>query len=231
MNYKLKMPFATCLFLILLIFNSCSKKTEMILLENQIERSFIVNKIITDSAFHDLVYTYISESHKLMNDSNNFNLISNSNYNLQLAMTSFLIHNPEFVSINQTERLLVLQNIRDSFNSKSTFIQHPNHKIKLFIEKINTIKINERVLRIYSNNTSRNIVQQINSEDIIECAIGALANGIASYGEIFKDIRSIIRSGVSTSLAIDLTLDLIRNASPWWKVGSIVLSFGACLYF
>ena len=75
------------------------------------------------------------------------------------------------------------------------------------------------------------IAQKLNKEDILECAVAALAGVIGSYGDTINDVRKILRSGISMSLAIDLSLNLIQNASPWWKVGSIALSFAACLYF
>jgi len=218
-----------CFFI--LILNSCSKDLKIVPFENNLNRSEITNKILSDSNFYQLVYVYLTESQKIMNDTNDVDVIQNGNVAMQHALTNFFLHNPAFITSNDEDRKFIMKSISDSFKVKSPYIKHPNGQIQALVEKINLKNISQDRYRPYSNVSSSVIVQQINAEDIIGCAINAIASGIAGYGELFKDIRSIIRSGVSMGLAIDLTLDLVRNASPWWKVSSVVITFAACLYF
>jgi hypothetical protein len=222
----------TPLFLfILLIFNSCSKSIEVNQISQNVVRTKIIDKIVTDSNFYELLYVYITKSQMIMKDTNNTYIIENGNAAMNVALTNFLVHNRDFVFTSQNERLIILKSVCDSFKSNAPFLQKPNNQIKELIEKLNTTNNNNKILRTYSNASNKKVVQKINTEDIIECAAGALIGGIGNYGEIYNDVRSIFRSGVSLGLAIDLTLDLIKNASPWWKVASIVLTFGSCLYF
>ena len=174
---------------------------------------------------------YISESDKIYTDTNNIKLIVQSNKKLNLALSRFLIHNPSFVLAGQDERIMILKSITDSFKLKSQFMNHPNDQVVELIEKLNINEISNKNIRTYSNSTNAIISLKLNKEDVLECAVGALTGIISGYGDTINDIRKILRSGISMSLAIDLSLNLIQNASPWWKVGSIALSFAACLYF
>lgn len=220
---------ALSLFTLLLV-SSCSKNKEEQIYQTT-NQSEIVNKIITDSNFYQLIYTYISESDKIYTDTNNVDIIKQSNENLNLALSRFLSHNPSFVFSSQDERMMILKSVADSFMVKSQFMNHPNHQVVELIEKLNTNKISDKEIRVYSNSTSSIKAQKLNREDVLGCAVAALAGVIGSYGDTINDVRKILRSGISMSLAIDLALDLIQNASPWWKVGSIALSFAGCLYF
>jgi len=216
---------------ILLFISSCSKNKEEQLVHQTMNQSEIVNKIITDSNFYQLIYTYISESDKIQTDTTNVAMIEESNKKMNLALSRFLIHNPSFVFAGQDERMMILKTVTDSFKLKSQFMNHPNDKIIKLIEKLNTNEISNKNIRTYSNSTNAIKSQKLNAEDVVGCAVAALAGVLGSYGDTINDVRKILRSGISMRLAIDLSLDLIQSASPWWKVGSIALSFAACLYF
>jgi hypothetical protein len=231
MQNKFKaLSLAVSLFILLLI-SSCSKNKEEQLVHQRMNQSEIVNKIITDSNFYQLIYTYISESDKIRTDTTNVAMIEESNKKMNSALSRFLIHNPSFVFASQDERMIVLKSVTDSFKLKSQFLNHPNDQVINLIEKLNTNEISNKNIRTYSNSTKAIISQKLNAEDVIGCAVAALAGVLGSYGDTINDVRKIIRSGISIRLAIDLSLDLIQSASPWWKVGSIALSFAACLYF
>jgi hypothetical protein len=221
---------AVSLFTVLLV-SSCSKNKEEEQVYQTTNQSEIVNKIITDSSFYELIYTYVSESDKIYADTNNVDIIQQSNGKLNVALSRFLSHNPSFVFSSQDERMMILKSVADSFMVKSQFMNHPNHQVVELIEKLNTNKISNSEIRTYSNASSSIKAQRVSREDVLGCAVGALAGVISSYGDTINDVRKILRSGISMSLAIDLALDLIQNASPWWKVGSIALSFAGCLYF
>lgn len=231
MKNKFKVSFLAVSLFIVLLVSSCSKNIEEEQVNKTTNQSEIVNKIITDSNFYQLIYMYISESDKIYTDTNNIKLIVQSNKKLNLALSRFLIHNPSFVLAGQDERIMILKSITDSFKLKSQFMNHPNDQIVELIEKINTNEISNKNIRTYSNSTNAIISLKLNKEDVLECAVGALTGIISGYGDTINDIRKILRSGISMSLAVDLSLNLIQNASPWWKVGSIALSFAACLYF
>lgn len=216
---------------ILLSVSSCRKDIEDQQVYKTANHSEIVHKIIKDSNFYQLIYLYITESDKILLDTNNVSIIQQSNQTFNLALSRFLINNPSFVFSSHDERRIILQSVADSFKSKSQLMHHPNKQIVDLIEKLNINNLSNDKFRTYSNVTNVIKVQKSNSEDILECAIGALAGVIGSYGDTINDIRKILRSGISMRLAIDLSLDLIQNASPWWKVGSIALSFAACMYF
>ncbi len=230
MKNKFKASLLAVSLFTLLLFSSCSKNNEEQIIY-QTNQSEIVNKIITDSNFYELIYTYISESDKIYSDTNNVDIIQQSNKKLNLALSQFLTHNPSFVLLSQGERMMILKSVTDSFKLKSQFMIHPNDQLVNLIEKLNTNKMSNKEIRTYSNSYSSVIAQKLNKEDVLECAVGALFGIISGYTDTINDIRKLLRSGMSMSLVIDLSLNLIENASPWWKVGSIALSFAACLYF
>jgi protein involved in sex pheromone biosynthesis len=230
MQKKFKVSILAVSLFTVLLLSSCSKKEEQQVYQTT-NQSEIVNKIITDSNFYQLIYTYVSESDKIYSDTNNVDIIQQSNKKLNVALSRFLSHNRSFVFSSQDERMMILKSVADSFMVKSQFMNHPNDQVVELIEKLNTTKISKSEIRTYSNASSSIIVQRVSREDVLGCAVAALAGVIGSYGDTINDVRKILRSGISMSLAIDLALDLIQNASPWWKVGSIVLSFAGCLYF
>jgi hypothetical protein len=230
MKNKFKASLLAVSLFTLLLFSSCSKNNEEQIIY-QTNQSEIVNKIITDSNFYQLIYTYISESDKIYSDTNNVDIIQQSNKKLSHVLSQFLIHNPSFVLLGQGERMMILKSVTDSFKLKSQFMNHPNDQVVSLIEKLKIKKMSNKEIRTYSNGYSSIIAQKLNKEDILECAVGALFGIISGYTDTINDIRKLLRSGMSMSLVIDLSLNLIENASPWWKVGSIALSFAACLYF
>lgn len=231
MKNKFKVSFLAVSVLIVLLVSSCSKNTEEQQVYKTINQSEIVNKIITDSNFYQLIYIYISESDKIYSDTNNIEVIQQSNKKLNLALSRFLTHNPSFVLASQDERMMILKAVTDSFKLKLQFMSRSNDQVVALIEKLNTNKMSNKEIRTYSNSYSSIIAQKLNKEDILECAVSALFGIVSSYTDTINDIRKLLRSGMSMSLVIDLSLNLIENASPWWKVGSIALSFAACLYF
>jgi hypothetical protein len=231
MQNKFKASILAVSLFTLFLFTSCSKNIELQQDYKTTNKSEIVNKIITDSNFYQLIYTYISESDKIYSDTNNVDIIQQSNKKLNLALSQFLTHNPSFVLLGQGERMMILKSVTDSFKLKSQFMNHPNDQLVNLIEKLNTNKMSNKEIRTYSNSYSSVIAQKLNKEDVLECAVGALFGIISGYTDTINDIRKLLRSGMSMSLVIDLSLNLIENASPWWKVGSIALSFAACLYF
>ena len=231
MQNKFKVPFLVVSLFFVILLSSCSKNSEDQQVYKTINQSEIVNRIITDSNFYQLVYIYISESDKIYSDTNNVDVINQSNEKLNLALSRFFIHNPSFVMASQDERMMILKAVTDSFKLKSQFMSRPNDQVVALIEKLNTNKLSNKEIRTYSNSTSAIKSQKLNRDDVIGCAIAALAGVIGSYGDTINDVRKILTSGISIRLAIDLSLDLIQSASPWWKVGSIALSFVGCLYF
>ena len=231
MQNKFKVPFLVVSLFFVILLSSCSKNSEDQQVYKTINQSEIVNRIITDSNFYQLVYIYISESDKIYSDTNNVDVINQSNEKLNLALSRFFIHNPSFVMASQDERMMILKAVTDSFKLKSQFMSRPNDQVVNLIEKLNTNKMSNKEIRTYSNSTSAIKSQKLNRDDVIGCAIAALAGVIGSYGDTINDVRKILTSGISIRLAIDLSLDLIQSASPWWKVGSIALSFVGCLYF
>jgi hypothetical protein len=231
MQNKFKASLLAVSLFTVLLFSSCSKNIEEQQVYQTINKSEIVNKIITDSNFYQLIYTYVSESDKIYSDTNNVDIIQQSNKKLNLALSRFLTHNPSFVLLSQGERMMILKSVADSFKLKSQFMNHPNDQVVKLIEKLNTNKMSNKEIRTNSNSYSSIIAQKLNKEDILECAVSALFGIISGYTDTINDIRKLLRSGMSMSLVIDLSLNLIENASPWWKVGSIALSFAACLYF
>ena len=231
MQNKFKALFLVVSLFFVILVSSCSKNNENQQVYKTINQSEVVNKIITDSNFYQLVYIYISELDKIYSDTNNIDVINQSNKKLNLALSRFFIHNPSFVLASQDERMRILKAVNDSFKLKSQFMSRPNDQLVNLIEKLNANKISNKEIRTYSNSYSSIIAQKLNKEDILECAVGALLGIVSSYTDTINDIRKLLRSGMSMSLVIDLSLNLIENASPWWKVGSIALSFAACLYF
>lgn len=71
MQNKFKAPFLVVSLFFVILLSSCSKNSEDQQAYKTINQSEIVNKIITDSNFYQLVYIYISESDKIYSDTNN----------------------------------------------------------------------------------------------------------------------------------------------------------------
>ena len=46
---------------------------------------------------------------------------------------------------------------------------------------------------------------------------------------MIEDVAYLITQGFSGTALINSAIDLIKNASPWWKVASIIIGFGGCL--
>ena len=133
------------------IIKICGTKNKEEQVYQTTNKSEIVNKIITDSNFYQLIYTYVSESDKIYSDTNNVDIIQHSNKKLSHALSQFLTHNPSFVLLSQGERMMILKSVADSFKLKSQFMNHPNHQVVNLIEKLNTNKMSDKEIRTYSN--------------------------------------------------------------------------------
>jgi hypothetical protein len=106
MQNKFKALFLVVSLFFVILVSSCSKNNENQQVYKTINQSEVVNKIITDSNFYQLVYIYISESDKIYSDTNNIDVINQSNKKLNLALSRFFIHNPSFVLASQDERMI-----------------------------------------------------------------------------------------------------------------------------
>jgi hypothetical protein len=73
-------------------------------------------------------------------------------------------------------------------------------------------------------------VLRISDDEIIDCAIQTALAALGGYGEALNDIGILLRGGISTKLLINMGIDILKKASPWWKVATIVLTFTVCIY-
>jgi hypothetical protein len=99
-----------------------------------------------------------------------------------------------------------------------------NNKLVLLLTK-------ESVIKIASNNSEMFEIKQLTltTNYVIGCALAAIGGALLSYGDAINDIQYIITQGFTGVALLNAALDILKNASPWWKVAGIALGFGGCL--
>jgi hypothetical protein len=208
---------------------ACSKN---IPIENHpstvVEYQKIADSIIKDSSFKILIADFIIESDKLSSTVATNNTVVSSNELLFKSIALFIIQNKQLHQLNKSTLKNIYKYIIDSSCSQSYLLNH-----KLAQENILSIKsvIHQENRSTFNVNSDQNSAQRINQDDLLNCAITAAIGALSSYGEAINDIGILIRGGSPIGLLLDMSIDILKNASPWWKVSSVVLTFSACLYF
>lgn len=201
-------------------------------------------KLMQDDYFNELVksYTLVSEEvgNLNINDFTNYASID-TNSKIQLtrihaslssSFANFFVNNPGFIQETKEKRFLILKYIQDSISSESYRLGHPtivnklvstdNSIVKVLnAQPVKAIKTFGTELRIKSNKVSINLV--------LGCAIGSLMSGLSSYENAIQDIVYLVTQGITGSALFSMAFDVVKNASPWWKVASILVTFGSCV--
>jgi len=186
----------------------------------------VAESILEDSLFTNLILDFMNESIILNENKNDTSLIRISNERIAASLINFVINQKDYSKMNELERNKVLKFIIDSTKSKTYLLNNPAIQTN-----INNISIISNRSLIQSNNINGSPVSlKLTNDEIINCFLDAAINALGFYGEALAEITGMVRSGASNSAIIRLGLDILKNASPWWKVGAIVFQFSNCIY-
>jgi hypothetical protein len=187
----------------------------------------IADNILTDSLFVNLVRNFDSEAKKVQTLKLDSQLVINSNELLMKSMLTFFTNQKDYKNLNSVNKLKVLNYISESVKSKTYLEQHPDI-ISLYKKDL----IANLENRIFSNSmiSENKKTMRISDEEIIDCAIQTALAALSGYGEALDDIGILLRGGLNGTLLINMGMDILKKASPWWKVATIVLTFTLCIY-
>lgn len=210
-----------------IVFDACSKSgiyESHVESENNIQH--VSESILKDSSFTNLVNDFISEYSKISSINIDSNLIRQSNERLAKSLIQFIIIQKEYNNLNAIEKKKVLQFMSDSLKSNTYLVSNPG--IQSNMSNLKTISITNE---FGVNSTYGKIKSfKINEDDIINCCINTAINALSFYGDELSDVYTLMRGGTPLNLLIDMGIDILKNASPWWKVGLITIEFSRCLY-
>ena len=229
MRKKMLSVFVSFLLLtgIALLFNACTKNninTPETSPVNHIQTAAV--SILSDSLFTNLVSDFINESILVKENSGDTAIIALSNERLAIRIIQFATSQKEFSQLNSLDRYKVLHYIADSTKSKTYLLNNPDIQTN-----INNIRIMSNTSAYKSNGLSGHpVILKLTNEEIINCFIDTTINALGYYGEALSEIISLSRGGTTGGLLVKMGYDILKNASPWWKIGSIVLQFSNCLY-
>ena len=164
-------------------------------------------------------------------------LFEKSRIDLVRSVTNFIVDNSLFSTLTLDERIEVINKIRICITSEEFRIRNP-HVVTPLLNLNNELQDvllanRNSIINLNSNLFSSNTLVEVNSitnREFLGCALGALMGAIGSYGDAFDDISYLITQGWSGAALFNAGLSIIKNASPWWKVASVVGGFAACLY-
>ena len=187
----------------------------------------IADNILTDSLFVNLVRDFDNEAKKVQSLKLDSQLVINSNELLMKSIVTFFINQRDYKNLNSVDKLKALNYMSESVKSKTYLAAHPNI-ISLYKKDLSSNLEN----RIFSNSmiSENKKTMRISDEEIIDCAIQTALAALSGYGEALDDIGILLRGGLSGTLLINMGMDILKKASPWWKVATIVLTFTVCIY-
>jgi hypothetical protein len=187
----------------------------------------IADNILTDSLFVNLVRDFDNEAKKIQLLNSDSQLVISSNELLMNSIVTFFINQRDYKNLNSVDKLKALNYISESVQSKTYLAAHPN--IISLYKKDNSATIGDRIFSNANMDENKKVLR-ISDEEIIDCAIQTALAALGGYGEALNDIGILLRGGISTKLLINMGIDILKKASPWWKVATIVLTFTVCIY-
>jgi hypothetical protein len=140
------------------------------------------------------------------------------------AWALFADTNKDFFLLTKEEQIELVNYVREAWRSPEFREQNPDA-----IAPLNEMGI-ALAETLNSGGRTGMVSARITANELIGCALGALGSALGSYGDAIDDIRYIITQGWSGSALISAAASIIKNASPWWKVASVAIGFGACLW-
>lgn len=216
-------------FLVVTSFGSLSCTKNVIVAPETQANNGVQNvaiSILEDSLFTNLVQDFMNESIILNANANDTSVIRISNERIAASLIHFVTNQKAYNKLNNLERNMVLKFIIDSTKSKAFLLNNPTIQTN-----ISNIKIMYKSSIIRSNNLNGTpTTLKLTGDEIISCFLDTAINALGFYGEALADITGMARSGASNSTIFRVGLNILKNASPWWKVGAIVLQFTNCIY-
>lgn len=193
-------------------------------------------------------------ANSLMSDSNFLHFLENSSEALikfnhdassnklfaQIHHQEFLNSIANFASTNPNFFMLSLKNRESVFEYMQKYISNfmirdfemglnvpfytINNKLVILLKNESGIKVHSNSSEIFEKRQLR-----LTTNYIIGCALAAIGGALLSYGDAINDIQFIITQGWTGIALANAAIDILKNASPWWKVAGIALGFGGCL--
>ena len=230
-----------------LIIAGCKKSA---IVENDINVNLNVasysSKLMTSPDFADFVKVYTINLSKLKSlafantavqtnlSSQDSALAKSYNANILGALSIFMSNNKTFFSLSQENMKKVTDFITSSLTSADYRRDNPTVVERLLTveDAVETELENSRSgsKKVTENSTIIKNNYKISSNLIIGCAIGTLCGAALAYESAINEIIGLFGQGWSWSGILSISLDILQNASPWWKVGVIAVAFGACVY-
>jgi len=185
----------------------------------------VAESILEDSLFTNLVRDFMNESTLVKANNNDTSLIKGSNERIAASLINFVINQKEYNKLSSVDRNKVLKFIADSLKSENYILSKPG-----ILNNLNSLRTIANVNNINSNSTGNIKATKLSIGEVVDCIISTAINALGFYGDALGEISSLLKTAVSPSVLIQVGMDIFRNASPWWKVGAIVLQFSNCLY-
>jgi hypothetical protein len=230
-----------------LIISGCKKSATV---ENDINVNLDVasysSKLMTTPEFADFVKVYTINLSRLKSlafantavqanlSTQDSALAKSYNANILGALSIFMSTNKTFFSLSQENMKKVTDFITTSLASPDYRRDNP-----AVVEKLLTVEdaveteldnSHSGTIKVQENSTVIKKTNKVSSELIIGCAIGTLCGAALAYESAINEIRGLFGQGWSWGGIVSIALDILQNASPWWKVGVIAVAFGACVY-
>ncbi len=151
------------------------------------------------------------------------------------SIAIFASKNPRFFYLSKENREAVFAYIES--NVTNSDFQNNNREIVTPLLLVN----DKLVDRIYNSRNSNISVNSLNSRSgkqtvnklttnyVIGCALAAIGGALLSYGDAINDIKYVMTQGFTGMALVNMAIDILGAASPWWKVAGIALGFGGCL--
>lgn len=214
------------LLLIIIAFSlgSCSKNETILHISDADKVQTATLSILQDNNFLNILHSLTEQS--LLLKENNLDTITLERLNNKLARTivNFSLFNPHFNELSVNEKKQVLENILSSENNKALLLNNVeiSNNLNLLSSTFKSSKI--------TTNGLTNKSFKVTREEIIDCLITTAFSILVNYGKELTDIGILFRGGAPINLIIEIGVDLIKKASPWWTVAALVGQFGYCLY-
>ena len=245
---KIKLIFSTVIAIVILFAYSCNKQNSATNINNNLDVATYAKGLMTDTNFVNLLTNFALNSSSMQKQvyydntqkggvgTYNEAKAIEANNMITKCIATYSSQNVGFFMLTSTNRDKILLFIADSINSAS--FRSSNQQLVSKLLSANSYLANNLNSSIFITKSTNSIVsnsmvvkdEQLSSQLLIGCAATALLGALGSYGDAINDIKYIITQGWSGAALVDAAISIIGNASPWWKVASIVLTFGACVY-
>lgn len=154
---------------------------------------------------------------------------------IEKSIAIFASQNSKFFYLTKVNREAVFSYIESNVTNSDYQKNNRNTVTPLLIvndqlvdKMYNSSALSQTKISLNSGNIKQ--VNKLSTRYVIGCALATLGSALSSYGDALDDIKYVMRQGFTGIALINMAVDILAGASPWWKVASIAIGFGACLY-